>query len=106
MSTWTVGTEVVHSGGKVDEPRGVLAEALEAVDTVIPVGPPPFYCEFDQSNDWLLDVFIRDMARIWDLGEVETDYKAKLEDAPPAVREYIASCEEAAKNPPKDEVVY
>lgn len=88
---------------------GVLAEALPIArdhGETISVDPPPAYFPLDLTNDWMLDRFIRELARVYSLGEVDTDYRPRDEDAPPEVREYMASCRKAARSGGTPGVVY
>ena len=101
MIAWRVsdGTEVRFDGG-VDvnggsafatKLRHVLASVAGGLPPQVDICPPPGgSVPLDSSNAWLLDRWLRGVARLDDL-IVESEYDAPIDDAPPEVRELLAT---------------
>jgi len=95
MATWQVGDATVESGGKVTgdgEDADTIRDALTSGSaTFYPKAPPDCY-RVDPASDWVLDRYLGEYANYRRI-EVETDYKAKDEDMPPDVAEFLAELE-------------
>lgn len=105
MSTWTVGGVEVRSGGETDasdEDDCVVLDALrvaEAGAAQVDIDPAPATRVVDIGNDWLLDRYLKLIAKLYDL-PIETDYEPSDDDMPPDVKAYVDACARL-KSPPE-----